>query len=94
MSPLSDTTVMTASLCRVKLVDHIRSMSLVSGPAALIAALLFLVVGFFYVGEDVDTQRADMAMQALQSHFTINGWLLLPAVVVIGLLIRRYPAIR
>ncbi|WP_069384521.1 Na+/H+ antiporter NhaC [Halomonas caseinilytica] len=93
MSPLSDTTVMTASLCRVKLVDHIRSMSLVSGPAALIAALLFLVVGFFYVGEDVDTQRADMAMQALQSHFTINGWLLLPAVVVIGLLIRRYPAI-
>ncbi|MBW5801054.1 Na+/H+ antiporter NhaC [Halomonas elongata] len=93
MSPLSDTTVMTASLCRVKLVDHIRSMSLVSGPAALIAALLFLVVGFFYVGDDVDTQRADMAMQALQSHFTINGWLLLPAVVVIGLLIRRYPAI-
>lgn len=93
MSPLSDTTVMTASLCRVSLVDHIRSMGLVSAPAALIASLLFLVVGFFYIGDSVDTQRADMAMQALNSHFTINGWLLMPAAVVIGLLIRRYPAI-
>lgn len=93
MSPLSDTTVMTASLCRVNLVDHIRSMGLVSAPAALIASLLFLVVGFFYVGGSVDTQRADQAMQAMESHFTINGWLLLPAAIVIGLLIRRYPAI-
>nr|WP_298249241.1 Na+/H+ antiporter NhaC [uncultured Halomonas sp.] len=93
MSPLSDTTVMTASLCRVSLVDHIRSMGLVSAPAALIASLLFLVVGFFYIGDSVDTQRADMAMQALDGHFTINGWLLLPAVIVIGMLIRRYPAI-
>ncbi|WP_300274031.1 Na+/H+ antiporter NhaC [Halomonas sp.] len=93
MSPLSDTTVMTASLCRVSLVDHIRSMGLVSAPAALIASLLFLVVGFFYIGDSVDTQRADMAMQALDSHFTINGWLLTPAVLVIGMLIRRYPAI-
>ncbi|WP_227369723.1 Na+/H+ antiporter NhaC [Halomonas sp. M20] len=93
MSPLSDTTVMTASLCRVNLIDHIRSMLWVSGPAALIAAILFLVVGFFYVGESVDTQRAQMAMEALNGHFTINGWLLLPAVIVIGLLTQRYPAI-
>ncbi|EPC00306.1 antiporter [Litchfieldella anticariensis FP35 = DSM 16096] len=93
MSPLSDTTVMTASLCKVSLVDHIRSMALVSGPATLIAALLFLVVGFFYVKEGADIQRAEQAMQALNTHFTINGWLLLPAVVVIALLVRRYPAI-
>ncbi|MFC3284062.1 Na+/H+ antiporter NhaC [Litchfieldella rifensis] len=93
MSPLSDTTVMTASLCKVSLVDHIRSMALVSGPAALIAALLFLVVGFFYVKEGADIQRAEQAMQALNAHFTINGWLLLPAAVVIALLVRRYPAI-
>lgn len=93
MSPLSDTTVMTASLCRVSLVDHIRSMLWVSGPAAMIASLLFLVVGFFYIGDSVDTQRTQIAMEALQGHFTINLWMLLPAVIVIGLLTRRYPAI-
>lgn len=93
MSPLSDTTVMTASLCRVSLVDHIRSMLWVSGPAAIIASILFLVVGFFYIGDSVDTQRTQMAMEALKGHFTINLWMLLPAVIVIGLLTRRYPAI-
>ncbi|WP_442487361.1 Na+/H+ antiporter NhaC [Halomonas litopenaei] len=93
MSPLSDTTVMTASLCKVNLIDHIRSMMLVSAPAILIAGVLFLVVGFFYIDGDVDTSRATVAMQALETHFTISPWLLLPAVIVIGLLTRRFPAI-
>ncbi|MCK2183010.1 Na+/H+ antiporter NhaC [Halomonas getboli] len=93
MSPLSDTTVMTASLCKVKLVDHIRSMMWVSVPAIAIASVLFLIVGFFYISGDVDTSRASMAMQALETHFTISPWLLLPAVIVILLLTKRYPAI-
>ncbi|ALM53340.1 Na+/H+ antiporter NhaC [Halomonas huangheensis] len=93
MSPLSDTTVMTASLCKVNLVDHIRSMMWVSAPAILIASILFLVAGFFYISDSVDTSRTVIAMEALQSHFTITPWLLLPAVVVIFLLTRRYPAI-
>ena len=93
MSPLSDTTVMTASLCKVSLVDHIRSMMLVSAPAILIASILFVVVGFFYISGDVDTSRATMAMQALENHFTISPWLLMPAVIVIALLTRRFPAI-
>ncbi|MBR9880738.1 MAG: Na+/H+ antiporter NhaC [Gammaproteobacteria bacterium] len=93
MSPLSDTTVMTASLCKVNLIDHIRSMMLVSAPAILIAGVLFLVVGFFFIDGNVDTSRATVAMQALETHFTISPWLLLPAVIVIGLLTRRFPAI-
>ncbi|WP_413616119.1 Na+/H+ antiporter NhaC [Halomonas cupida] len=93
MSPLSDTTVMTASLCKVNLVDHIRSMMWVSAPAILIASVLFIVVGFFYISDGVDTSRTAIAMEALQSHFTITPWLLLPAAVVIILLTRRYPAI-
>lgn len=93
MSPLSDTTVMTASLCKVDLIDHIRSMMWVSVPAAVLTALLFLGVGFFYVDAGLDTSRADQAMQALASHFTINGWLLLPAVAVIAMLTMRLPSI-
>lgn len=93
MSPLSDTTVMTASLCKVNLIDHIRSMMWVSGPAVLIASILFITVGFFYISDTADTSQAAAAMQALESHFTITPWLLLPAVVVIILLTRRLPAI-
>ncbi|MCC5900804.1 MAG: Na+/H+ antiporter NhaC [Halomonas sp.] len=93
MSPLSDTTVMTASLCKVNLIDHIRSMMWVSGPAVIIASILFITVGFFYISDTADTSQAAAAMQALESHFTITPWLLLPAVVVIILLTRRLPAI-
>ena len=93
MSPLSDTTVMTASLCKVNLIDHIRSMMWVSGPAVIIASILFITVGFFYISDTADTSQATAAMQALESHFTITPWLLLPAVVVIILLTRRLPAI-
>lgn len=93
MSPLSDTTVMTASLCKVNLIDHIRSMMWVSGPAIIISSLLFITVGFFYVTDTADTSQATAAMQALENHFTITPWLLLPAAVVIMLLTRRLPAI-
>ena len=34
--------------------------------------------------------RATVAMQALETHFTISPWLLLPAVIVIGLLVAGY----
>jgi Na+:H+ antiporter, NhaC family len=93
MSPLSDTTVMTASLCRVDLIEHIKSMLYVSGPAALGAALLFLLAGVFYVDGDADTARVGSAVDGLVSHFTIGWYMLLPVVIVIGLLILRMPSI-
>src|SRR5699024_10917651 len=42
LSPLSDTTVMTASLSKVNIIEHIKSMLYVSGPAYIIAGILFL----------------------------------------------------
>ena len=93
MSPLSDTTIMTASLAKVDLIDHIKSMLYVSAPAVVISAILFLLVGFFYVGPSADVSRIDDVMVALQSHFVIGWHLLLPAFAVIGLLAMRMPAI-
>src|SRR5699024_492753 len=46
MSPLSDTTVMTASLSRVDLFDHIKSMSFVSIPGVIITLILFGIAIF------------------------------------------------
>lgn len=93
LSPLSDTTVMTASLCKVDLVEHIKSMLYVSVPAATAAAMLFLLVGLFYVDTVADTGRADAAMAALASHFTIGWHMLLPVAVVLGLLVMRHPSV-
>ena len=92
LSPLSDTTVMTASLAKVDLIDHIKSMLRVSTPAWIIAALLFLVAGFFYGGNG-DLSAATSTMASLKEYFSISWYMLVPAVVVIALLAFKMPSI-
>jgi len=92
LSPLSDTTVMTASLSKVDLIDHIKSMLHVSAPAWAIAAVLFLVAGFFYGGNG-DLSAATSTMASLNEYFSISWYMLVPAVIVIALLAFKMPAI-
>lgn len=92
LSPLSDTTVMTASLSKVDLIDHIKSMLTVSVPAWIIAAVLFLVTGFFFNGNG-DLSAATTTMASLTEYFNISWYMLIPAITVIGLLAFKMPSI-
>ena len=92
LSPLSDTTVMTASLSKVDLIEHIKSMLTVSIPAWIIAALLFLGIGFFYLG-DGDMSSSTQTMAALEEYFKIDWYMVIPAIFVIALLAMKKPAI-
>lgn len=92
LSPLSDTTVMTASLSKVDLIEHIKSMLTVSIPAWVITALLFLGVGFFYLG-DGDMSSSTQTMAALEEYFKIGWYMVIPAIFVIALLAMKKPAI-
>lgn len=92
LSPISDTTVMTASLAKVDLIEHIKSMLRVSIPAWVIAGILFLITGFFYQGSG-DLSAATSTMVALQEYFHIGWYMLIPAVIVIVLLALRMPSI-
>ncbi|KXH80716.1 Na+/H+ antiporter NhaC [Sporosarcina sp. HYO08] len=92
LSPLSDTTVMTASLSKVDLIEHIKSMLRVSIPAWFIAGILFLIAGFFYKGNG-DLSVAISTMDSLNEYFNISWYMLIPAVVVIILLAFKMPSI-
>ncbi|MGB0494970.1 MAG: Na+/H+ antiporter NhaC [Kangiellaceae bacterium] len=92
LSPLSDTTVMTASLCQVNMIEHIRSMLYVSVPALIVTALLFLIVGFSF-GGDGDIGRADEMMVALAEQYTIAWYMFIPALAVIVLLAKKLPSV-
>ncbi|RPF52188.1 Na+/H+ antiporter NhaC [Aquisalibacillus elongatus] len=92
LSPLSDTTVMTASLSKVNVIEHIKGMLYVSGPAFVIAGLLFIVMGFFYGGSG-DLSQAEQTMQSLSNYFNIAWYMLIPAAIVIALLAMKKPAI-
>lgn len=93
LSPLSDTTVMTASLSKVDIIEHVKSMLYVDVPAFLISGVLFTLVGFLYVGGTADLSQAEEVSNALAIHFNVSWYVLIPAVVVIALLALKKPAI-
>lgn len=92
LSPLSDTTVMTASLSKVDLIDHIKSMLYVSFPAWLIAGIAFTITGLFFQG-DGDLSSVASTMASLEEYFHIGWYMIIPALVVIILLALKMPSI-
>ncbi len=93
LSPLSDTTVMSASLSKVNLIDHIKSMLYVSGPAFLIAGILFVITGYFFISNSGDLSQAEATMASLKEYFNIGWHMLIPAAIVIILLTLKMPSI-
>ncbi|WP_257350893.1 Na+/H+ antiporter NhaC [Pseudalkalibacillus decolorationis] len=93
LSPLSDTTVMTASLSKVDVIEHVKGMLVVSIPTYIITAFLFTIAGFFYVNGQADLSQAENVATALDDTFNIHWYTLIPAVIVIALLTMKKPAI-
>ncbi|AXF55241.1 Na+/H+ antiporter NhaC [Salicibibacter kimchii] len=92
LSPLSDSTVLTASMAKVNIIDHIKSMLYVSVPAFLISGAAFTIVGFTATGH-VDMAGVESTINSLNSTFNIGWIMLIPAVVVIVLLAMRKPPV-
>src|SRR5699024_6176479 len=93
MSPLSDTTVMTASLSRVDLFDHIKSMSFVSIPSVIITLILFGIANFTVSSKEGSLAQAEKAMGQLSDQFNISGWMAVPLIIVIILLALKVPSV-
>lgn len=93
MSPLSDTTNLASAVAGVGLFSHIRHMSTTTVPAMLIAGGLYAVLGLRYADNALDLTTISAITRNLEASFTLNPWLLAPAVLVMGLAILRVPAI-
>lgn len=91
VSPLSDTTVLASSSCKVELFTHIKYLMLTSSPAIILALLIYTCVGFFSSTNDV-SQSLDV-ITALQSSFNITPLtLIIPAVtgILIAMRVKTY----
>jgi NhaC family Na+:H+ antiporter len=91
LSPLSETTVLTAQMVEVDLHQHIRRQAWTSVPAFAIAIVFFLVLGWVTgpgvhnpVGEDVELNQ-------LNQVFNITPLNLLPLALLAYLSIRKVP---
>lgn len=92
-SPLSDSTNFAAAVAKTDLYDHVRSMIYTTGPAWLVSAVFFLFVGFSYSGGTSDASQVDVITEGLAGAFNLNPVLLIPPVLLVVLIIKKFPAI-
>ncbi|MCC5912648.1 MAG: Na+/H+ antiporter NhaC [Clostridiaceae bacterium] len=91
LSPLSDTTVVASGTAGVNIYDHIKHMLKVSGPAYVIALVLFGILGMRFAGSEMDYGQIAEINNALTSTFTINPLMLVPLFLVLAMIFKRVP---
>ena len=93
MSPLSDIPNLAVVVARSNLFDHIKHMMWSGGPAWLLGLLIYLLIGFQYQAEELNSASMDLILSTLEKNFNFNLLLLLPLVIVFYFAIRKKPTI-
>lgn len=91
MSPLSDSTVLTASMCGIDVFKHIRSMMYSTVPAYILVMFMYWIVGIKYGGQAINVGDIPKYMDMIASHFNIGPIMILPPVIVIILMAFKKP---
>jgi NhaC family Na+:H+ antiporter len=92
LSPLSETTILTAQMVRVDVTRHIRAQAWTSLPAFGLALVVFLVLGLTTSGDAQPPAPTEVELEKLDQVFDITPWNLLPLVLLVVLSIRKVPA--
>jgi Na+:H+ antiporter, NhaC family len=88
LSPLSETTVLTAQLVKVRVDDHIKRQAWTSIPAFVIALAVLLALGLVKGANVHAPVSTDIELKKIGEIYHINGWNLLP-LLLLGLLSSR-----
>jgi NhaC family Na+:H+ antiporter len=92
LSPLSETTVLTAQMVKVDLYQHIKRQAWTSVPAFAIAFVLLLMLSLFWGPAATDTGDTGVELTALGDIYWITPLNLLPLLLLVVLSIRKTPA--
>ena len=93
VSPLSDSPVITATVCEMPLMDGIRHALISTGPAYLISLVFYFVYGLRYSGGSVGGEVYEDILSTVSAEFWLSPVLLLPVLVVVVLILMKKPTI-
>jgi len=91
ISPLSDTTVLAASVTETPLMTHVKYMLYTTVPSITIALIVFTIAGYTRTAPDV-SQIADFS-NSLQNSFTITPWLLIVPIATGIMIAKKMPPV-
>lgn len=94
MSPVSDSTNITASVCEVSLFDHVVSMLWTTVPAFIVAGIAYAVIGNSFAGsQSISLASLDAILAGLEANFDLGVAAFIPPVLMIVLAYRRFPVL-
>ena len=91
VSPLSDTTVLAASVTGSSIFSHIRYLLFTTIPSLIITLIIFTLAGFSH--EISDTGNIAEFTQALDNKFQISGWLMIVPLATAIMIAKRIPSL-
>lgn len=91
LSPLSDSTNLAAGVCETNLFKHIKSMFFTTVPAFVIALIIYLVIGFRYNADSIDTTMVNVILNGISDNFNVSpGIALLSLIPLAAVLIMAF----
>lgn len=91
VSPLSETTILAASVTDTPLFRHIRYMMITTVPSIVITLIIFTIAGFSH--DAGNSEHIAEVAAALKEKFIITPWLLIVPVATGILIARKVPSI-
>lgn len=93
ISPLSDSTNLSAAVCKTDVITHIKHMTLSTTPAYIICVILYTVMGFKYANNTIDYNQINQVMEVLNANFNIGFVAVIPIIFLFILLLLQKPSI-
>ena len=91
VSPLSDTTVLAASVTGSPIFSHIRYLLFTTIPSLIITLVIFTIAGLSH--EAADTGHIAEYTQILDNKFYISGWLMIVPIVTGIMIAKKVPSL-
>lgn len=93
MSPLSDSTILAASVSGTDVMTHVKHMLWTTVPAYAITAVLFVILGLRNISGVYDTSTANQIMATFTQFYNFTWLEFLPIGIVLILLVKNTPSI-
>ena len=91
VSPLSDTTVLAASVTGSPIFSHIRYLLFTTIPSLIITLIIFTIAGLSH--EVADTGHIAEFTQTLENKYFISGWLMIVPIVTGIMIAKKVPSL-
>lgn len=92
LSPVSDTTNLTAAATGTDLYKHITSMLYTTIPVYILCLIIFTFVGLNYSSASLSSPEIISFQNAIKDNFVVNFWALLPVITLFTLSFKRVQA--